>query len=648
VAGVDHAVLLTRGRGFERFAGALALAVILSASPVAAGAPRPDSAGRAAPLIAILCYHDLSRDPGAPLQTVSPEFLRAQIRACKAEGWTFLSLAELLARRNQPERLPPRVMVLTFDDGCRSFAQDALPILRAEHVKATLAIITSFVDHPPADLPSLLSWEELRRLAARGDVEIASHSHALHRYEVSNPYRDTAPSVATRRFLPAENRYENREEYRGRIGDDLIETQRVLRRHLDRPAAVLVWPYGCHNEMARGLAARAGFTATLTLGWRPVSAEELRSGCLPRIMVTRDMRFDGHALAWLHPPDAAIGAAEVDLDELWDPDEARFRARLDQAILNARVLGATHVFLQVCSDPRREGKLLETYAMNHQLPVRADIWSMVAAKFAAARLSVWVRAPVMNLTWAWEKHPEWRLRREGGERGSATRWGTRLAPDLPEARRAAADFFTDLAVYLPIDGVLFDDDAMMLPGERLAGSDADDPARKAAAIRELLEGCKAAVRAWRPDCQFARTIDAPVVEVSGIHPGFAQDYEEGLRDDDLTVVAAYPWMEGQGHDPARWVGKIARRALGRWASSRPGSPAPPANAPVLLMLQAYDWSAQRWIPASTRRAMVAEALRAGIAHLGVYPVTPARGELPAGLLEGTPSQGRDRGGSRPY
>jgi len=656
-----------RGRSFGRLAGAVALAAILAtgspSSPSSPGstpaaAPRPAGAGRAAPLIAILCYHDLSRDPRAPLQSVSPEFLRAQIRACKAEGWTFLSLAELLARRNQPERLPPRVLVLTFDDGYRSFALEALPVLRAEHVKATLAIITSFVDQPPADLPPLLSWPEIRGLAAGGEAEIASHSHALHRYEISNPYHDTAPSVATRRFLPAENRYENREEYRSRIGDDLIESQRVLMQHLGRPADVLVWPYGCHNEMARGLAARAGFSATLAFRWRPVSAEDLRSGCLPRIMVTSNMRFDGRDLSWLHPPDAAIRAAQVDLDALWDPDEARFRARLDQTILRVRSLGATHVFLQVCSDPRREGRLLEAYAMNHQLPVRADVWSMAAAKFAAARLSVWVRAPVMNLTWAWDRHPEWRLR--PAARGPAPRWGTRLSPDLPEVRRASADFLTDLAVYLPIDGVLFDDDAMMLPGERLAGSEADDPAAKAAAIRGLLESCKAAVRAWRPDCRFARTLDAPVVEVAGVHPGLAQDYDEGLRDDDLTVVTVYPWMQNEGRDPARWVGKIARRAVERWTLSRPASTAPvagaaeaspgiasSAHAPVLLMLQAYDWKARRWIPASTQQAMAREAFRAGIAHLGTCPVFAAGGALPAGLLEGVPSDGREGGGPRP-
>src|SRR5204863_7500030 len=105
----------------------------------------------------ILCTHDLPAETGAPLQNVTPRFLADQIRACKQSGWTFLSLGDLLARYEHGDSLPPRVMVLTFDDGYRSFIEKALPILESERVPATLAIITSFVDHPPADLPPLMT-----------------------------------------------------------------------------------------------------------------------------------------------------------------------------------------------------------------------------------------------------------------------------------------------------------------------------------------------------------------------------------------------------------------------------------------------------------------------------------------------------------
>ncbi len=599
-----------------RARGALsALALVALAHAGAAAAPAPRDSATAFPLIAILCYHDLSSDPAAPLQTVPPEFLREQIRACKAAGWTFVSLAELLALRDHPERLPARTMVLTFDDGYRSFAERALPVLRAEGVRATLAIVTSFPERPPAGLPPLLSWAELRRLDAAGEVEMASHAHAQHEFVTSDPQGDSAPAIATRAWRAAEQRYEDREEYRSRVGEDLLASQRALTARLGHPAAVLVWPYGMHNEMARGLAAHAGFTATLALGGRPVSAADLRAGLLPRVMVTRRMEFADPAHPWLTAPPAAVRAAEVDLDSIWDPDDGVFSARLDRVVTRARALGATDVILPVCPDPRGDGRLTRAYAMNHQLPVLADVWSMVAARFAAARIHVWVRVPTMNLTWDWDRHPEWRVAHATGER-----WSTRLSPELPEARRAAVDFLTDLAVYLPVDGVLFDDDALMAPGERLA-SGAGDAAAKSAAIRGLLADCEQAVRAWRPECAFARALPAAAVGRTGLDERFALDYRDVLRGGGLAVIEP-----GPGRLSAGQVGRLARRAIGGPSAAAGGPP------PVLLMLPARDLRTRGWIPAADQQEMATAALRAGLLHLGTGPIADA-GEVPIGLLD---------------
>jgi biofilm PGA synthesis lipoprotein PgaB len=610
--------LLRRARAIAPALGVLACAHGAFGQPA-----RPTE--RPFPQIAILCYHDVSTDSTAALQTVPPAFLREQIRACKADGWTFLSLSELLAQREHPERLPARVLVLTFDDGYRSFADAALPILRAEGVRPTLAVITSFVEQPHPDMPPLLTWAQLRALDSGGDVELASHSHALHQYVTSNPFGDTAPSTGTRRYLPAARRYENRDEFRSRIGDDLAESQRTLRGRLGHGATTLVWPYGMHGEMARGLAKGAGFAVTLALSGRAVTAADLRSGCLPRIMVTRRMEFRAGSRAWLAPPAPPLRAAQVDLDAVWDPDEAVFRARLDQVVTRVKALGVGAVILPVCPGPNGEGRLLRAYAMNHQLPVLADVWSMAAAKFAAAGLRVWVRAPVMNLTWAWLQHPEWRIR--GDARHAKTRWGTRLSPDLPGVRTAAADFMADLAVYLPIDGVLFDDDAMMLPGERLALDAGASAAAKSAAIRGLVEACRQSVTAWRPDCRFARCLSADVLNHAGVDAGHAQALGDGLAHDELIVIA--PGGEGNPGErvTVRSVERLARRAVA--AARSAGEAGPP---PVMLLLPTYDARAHRWIEPSTQQEFAAAALRAGLTHLGTGPVA-AEGPLPVGLLE---------------
>ncbi len=587
-----------------------------------------ESTAQVFPQIAILCYHDISDDAAAPLQTVPAAFLRAQIRACKARGWTFLSLSELLARREHPETLPPRVLGLTFDDGYKSFAEQALPVLKAEGVRPTLTVISSFVDAPPGGLPALLGWLDLSRLDASGEVELASHSHALHRYETSNPALDSAPAVATRRWRPELGRYEDREEYRSRVGDDLVASQRALQSHLGHPVSVLAWPYGVHNEMARAQAARAGFPATLSLAWRAVTRADLAGGCLPRIMVTRHFDFTDSASGWLAPPEAPVRAAGVDLDALWNADEHEFRARLEQTITRLRALGATDVILPVCPAPGGDGRVARAYAMNHQVPVLADVWSLAAAKFAAAGLKLWLRAPSLNLSWAWDRHPEWRLK-PAARRGGTTVWRTRLSPELPGVRTAAGDFFTDLAVYLPLEGVVFDGDACVAGGEQLATPPTRTAAQKAQELRALLEGCKQAVRAWRPGCRFARVLSAGVLDRVGVDGRVAQDYEESLAADDLTFIELDADRAGASADR---VLRIARRAVARGSAVEGHADAPS----VVLMLPTRRAHARDDLAADAQTALARAALRAGVRHLGTGPVAAA-GPLPIGLLDVRPA-----------
>ena len=636
-----------------RLAALLAVLAIALLAPAAGSAAPPrnfatpsgDARNRAEGRhLAILCYHDVSNDSNAPGLTVSPEFLRRQIRASRAAGWTFVSLQQVIESRSHPERLPPRALVMTFDDGYRSFRELALPILRAERVPVTLAVITGFVEQAPPGMAPLLNWDELNELASDSLVTLVSHSHHLHRYDTSNPYRDTNPSVASRRYILAEARYENREEYRARVRADLDSARSVFHARLHHDPAVLVWPYGAHNEMARSLAAQAGFALTLALGGGEVSAQQLRDGCLPRIMVNRAFGFDRGDDAWLAPATPPVRAANVDLDDVYSRDPRIFDERVNQLVARVRAIGANTVFLSVCSDSTASGQFAAAWYMNHQVHTRADIWSMVAARLSQSRIKVWARVPTLNLSWVWRQHPEWRIgetpsdpreRAGAGTSGLAARWPNRLAPDLPESRRAAIDFLTDLAVYTPLDGVVFGDDAAMAANERLALAGSKTARDKATAIDDLVGRCRDAVRAWRPDCAFARVVEARVVATTGADASRAQDFTSIVRDNDLCVVSVPIDVRAAAKASSRRIGRLGNHALARGRAAMPRGAAAPI-APVLLELLAFDATSSRWLDPGTLRELKSAALRAGIANIGVSPVSLG-GDLPAGLLDLKPA-----------
>ena len=80
-------------------------------------------------------------------------------------------------------QLPPRPVVLTFDDGYADFYTAALPLLQRYHCTATLYIITDYVGETSKWLQregeadrALLNWSQIREVAASA-IECGAHTH---------------------------------------------------------------------------------------------------------------------------------------------------------------------------------------------------------------------------------------------------------------------------------------------------------------------------------------------------------------------------------------------------------------------------------------------------------------------------------------
>jgi biofilm PGA synthesis lipoprotein PgaB len=451
----------------------------------------------------VLCFHDVSSEPDSSVETVTPDALRAHIVSLRKAGWTFRTVGGLRSYYETWNRLPDKTAVLTFDDGYSSFLTEVMPILREENVPADLAVISGYVDDPPADMPPFMGWDELRQLARNGLVEVVSRSHMLPMYGVTNPQGHSAPAVSSRLYFLNEHRYESRDEYRERILKDLTLSRARMREMLGVDVDVLAWPYGEHNDVAREVARAVGFRTTLGLEGSCVWARDMQAGYISRVLVTRNDDISGTDLTWLFPSPRESRSVAVSLDALYDPDSTRTIANIENAIAQLRDRQATDVWLSLCSDPTGTGYLESAYFMNHQVPVKADIWSMAAIRIKRAGFRVWARVPALNLTWAWVAHPEWRLAYEV----AGQRWLFRLSPDVPEAAAAARDFYNDLAVFVPVDGIVFETDARLGEGDGLRGLPDADQAMKDQVMNEYLLALERTVLAWRPHCKFARAGD---------------------------------------------------------------------------------------------------------------------------------------------
>ncbi len=149
--------------------------------------PTPDGVTRTS-RIPILMYHYLSIPPAdADIYrqdlSVSPDLFAAHLDRLSEEGYTTISLYDLMRHLNAGTALPEKPVIITFDDGYRDNYENAFPLLKARKMTATFFVVTDFIDE---ERPAYLSWDMVREMLA-GGMSIESHG----RNHVSLADKDT-------------------------------------------------------------------------------------------------------------------------------------------------------------------------------------------------------------------------------------------------------------------------------------------------------------------------------------------------------------------------------------------------------------------------------------------------------------------------
>jgi peptidoglycan/xylan/chitin deacetylase (PgdA/CDA1 family) len=151
---------------------------------------------RAGNAFAILTYHRVTAKPpkgSAPTWNVPPAVLREQLQGLLARGYRAWPLRQLIEHRRLGRPIPPRIFVVTFDDGFENVYSEARPILRALSVPATVFLATAFLDQSepfpfddwpfagssgvPADTWRPLSSAQCGEMLEEGLIDLGSHTH---------------------------------------------------------------------------------------------------------------------------------------------------------------------------------------------------------------------------------------------------------------------------------------------------------------------------------------------------------------------------------------------------------------------------------------------------------------------------------------
>jgi peptidoglycan/xylan/chitin deacetylase (PgdA/CDA1 family) len=158
-------------------------------------------------------YHRFG-DDRFPSTNISPSDFEAHLKYLVDHDFQVLSLSDAIAylKSDAPRR---KTVVITIDDGYKSFFSKGLPLLRKYQLPATLFINTETVGGS-----DYMNWGELRK-ATEGNVEIGNHTHS-HAYFMN---------------LESGRRV-------GALKAELATSQALIEKNLNITPSVFSYPYG--------------------------------------------------------------------------------------------------------------------------------------------------------------------------------------------------------------------------------------------------------------------------------------------------------------------------------------------------------------------------------------------------------------------
>ncbi|NRA82535.1 MAG: polysaccharide deacetylase family protein [Gammaproteobacteria bacterium] len=183
----------------------------------------------------ILQYHHVS-DTTPASTSISVESFRIHMNYLTNNNYNVIKLSDILGQIKHGNKLPPKTVAITFDDGYLNVLTNADPILKQHSFPYTLFISANEISKQHA---GMLSWQQIEGLAQSG-VDIANHSSDhLH---------------LNRKFSD-----ESIKQWQTRITQDLANTEQQILEHTQQSHKMLAYPYGEYNTQLQQLVTKLGY-----------------------------------------------------------------------------------------------------------------------------------------------------------------------------------------------------------------------------------------------------------------------------------------------------------------------------------------------------------------------------------------------------
>lgn len=160
---------------------------------------------------------------------IQPYTFEQQIKTLLTAGYTFITAKDFGDVLDGKKQLPPKPVILTFDDGHWDLATDVLPILKKYNVHATAYIVPGFI----GTNTDSLTPEEMQELIDSGLIDIGAHT--VHHISLKGQ------SLA-------------------RVQYEVDESKTMLEQAYHLKVYSFAYPYGSFDQQTIDVVKQAGFT----------------------------------------------------------------------------------------------------------------------------------------------------------------------------------------------------------------------------------------------------------------------------------------------------------------------------------------------------------------------------------------------------
>ncbi len=185
-------------------------------------------------VVPIMMYHHVDNKNHHELNTVSPENFEKQMAYLKRHGFHVIRFDELVSATAHHTKLPPKSVVITFDDGYLDNYLYAYPVLEKYQFPATIFV--------PSDLMNttegFLTWDQIKVMMNSGLVSIGSHTR-------------------THVYLPDYPDFK-------KVEDEVVTSKRIIEEKIGKKVEYFCYPSGGFTYEIKDLLRRAGYKGACT------------------------------------------------------------------------------------------------------------------------------------------------------------------------------------------------------------------------------------------------------------------------------------------------------------------------------------------------------------------------------------------------